>query len=63
MRIGRLNLLGLADDPTNGALYYHADYVKPRWSSRFKRTARIGNHIFYRPPRKSEAPQHLAALD
>lgn len=34
------------DDPTNGALFYHADYVKPDWKN-LKRTARIGKHIFY----------------
>jgi N-acetylmuramoyl-L-alanine amidase len=35
---------GLAD-PTNGALFFHAKYVKPNW--RMKRTAVIGNHVFY----------------
>jgi N-acetylmuramoyl-L-alanine amidase len=32
----------------NGALYYHATYVQPSWSSQKKRVAEIGNHIFYR---------------
>lgn len=35
-------------DPTKGALFYHADYVKPRWSFRMKKTTTIGKHIFYR---------------
>ena len=29
------------------ALYYHADYVNPRWNK--DRVAKIGRHIFYRP--------------
>lgn len=33
---------------TRGATYYHANYVKPRWSRVFARTATYGNHIFYR---------------
>ena len=31
------------------ALFYHANYVKPRWSRQRERIARIGNHIFYQP--------------
>ena len=34
------------DDPTKGALFFHADYVKPTWNN-MKRTAYIGRHIFY----------------
>lgn len=33
-------------DPTNGALFYHADYVNPQWKNMTK-TAVIGRHIFY----------------
>ena len=33
-------------DPTHGALFYHADYVKPGWKN-MERTAVIGRHIFY----------------
>ena len=29
----------------NNALYYHADYVNPKWGK--ERIAKIGNHIFY----------------
>lgn len=39
---------GNSIDVTNGALYFHASYVRPYWSRTFRRTARIGNHIFYR---------------
>ena len=35
-------------DPTNGALWYHADYVNPRWANDYTKTAKIGTHIFYR---------------
>ena len=33
-------------DPTYGSLYYHADYVNPRWNHLDKVTT-IGRHIFY----------------
>jgi spore germination cell wall hydrolase CwlJ-like protein len=29
------------------ALYFHADYVNPRWSNMIKLN-QIGNHIFYK---------------
>ena len=35
-------------DITDGALFYHAYYVTPAWSKVKYRTARIGDHIFYR---------------
>jgi len=31
----------------NGALFYHALYVNPRWARTMKPLARIGDHIFY----------------
>jgi spore germination cell wall hydrolase CwlJ-like protein len=34
------------DDPTSGALFYHADYVNPKWKNMVK-TTQIGRHIFY----------------
>ena len=33
-------------DITNGALFFHADYVNPKWNR--EKTAKIGRHIFYR---------------
>lgn len=36
------------DDPTFGALYYHADYVNPKWKN-LNHTTTIGRHIFYIP--------------
>lgn len=35
-------------DPTDGAIMFHATYVKPYWRKHFERTVRIDNHIFYR---------------
>ena len=35
-------------DITDGALFYHAHYVKPAWAKVKRRTTRIGDHIFYR---------------
>ena len=35
---------------TGNANHYHANYVTPYWSKRFKPTKRIGNHIFYKLP-------------
>jgi hypothetical protein len=38
---------GVIEDPSKGALYYHADYVNPRW--KLDKTTTIGRHIFYKP--------------
>jgi N-acetylmuramoyl-L-alanine amidase len=48
LRIAKEALKGEVRDPTYGALFFHAVYVKPSWSRTFKKTIRIGNHIFYR---------------
>ena len=40
----------LAQDFTGEANHYHANYVTPYWSKKFKPTKRIGNHIFYKLP-------------
>ena len=40
---GEVSLL----DITDGALWYHADYVKTSWAKYKKRTTEIGDHIFY----------------
>ncbi len=42
-------LMNRHDDPTDGALFYHADYVNPRWASQMRTAAVIGRHIFYIP--------------
>jgi len=38
---------GATDDPTKGALWYHADTVSPYWSKIFLPYKKIGRHIFY----------------
>lgn len=35
-------------DVTNGATFYHANYVKPTWAKQFYKTVSIDQHIFYR---------------
>jgi spore germination cell wall hydrolase CwlJ-like protein len=47
-----------ADDPTDGAQYFLAPAAMralgrgmPAWTTRFSRTASIGDHVFYRPKR------------
>ena len=35
-------------DITEGALWYHADYVKPSWSKHLKHIVTIENHLFYK---------------
>ena len=34
-------------DITEGATFYHADYVNPSWNKDMKRVAKIDTHIFY----------------
>jgi N-acetylmuramoyl-L-alanine amidase len=36
------------EDYTDGALFYHADYVVPYWTKHFDKTKKIGTHIFYK---------------
>jgi spore germination cell wall hydrolase CwlJ-like protein len=39
-------------DITDGALFYHADYVKPDWAKTKTKTVEIQDHIFYKWDRK-----------
>lgn len=41
-------LSGAYPDVTNGALFFHARFVRPYWSRKLQKTATIGGHIFYR---------------
>jgi spore germination cell wall hydrolase CwlJ-like protein len=34
-------------DFTDGAMWYHADYVSPWWSKKMDRTLTLGRHLFY----------------
>ena len=36
----------LKEDVTEGATYYHADYINPHWN--LEKVKQIGRHIFYR---------------
>lgn len=38
---------GQSKDMTDGALFYHADYVTPYWRKAFDKGPQIGRHIFY----------------
>ncbi|MGD1877420.1 MAG: cell wall hydrolase [Kiloniellaceae bacterium] len=48
---------GRAADPSGGALWYHADYVKPVWRKAFAEGPTIGRHIFYSRKPKVAATQ------
>lgn len=37
-------------DPSRGATYYHAVGVDPSWARKMKKSAEIGEHVFYRAP-------------
>ena len=45
--LARRILAGSVDDPTGGALWYHADSVSPDWDMDISRQAKIGRHVFY----------------
>ncbi|MTH34872.1 cell wall hydrolase [Paracoccus limosus] len=51
-QIAKAALMGAPRNLTNGATYFHTGGVRPSWSKRFERTARIGSHIFYRTDRR-----------
>ena len=46
--LARRILAGSVEDPTGGALWYHAVHVSPDWEMDIIRQAKIGRHIFYR---------------
>jgi len=48
--VARLVYWGYAEDPTGGALWYHADYVRPIWRHDLVPGPVIGRHQFYLPP-------------
>lgn len=48
-------------DVTGGALYYHADYVKPRWKG-LEITRTIGRHIFYKEGKPYDAKTKSTAI-
>lgn len=46
--IARIAHDGLWDSKVGDAVYFHAKYVRPKWSYRKNRVAQIDTHIFYR---------------
>ena len=46
--LARQIIAGDLPDITGGATHYHAKSIIPSWASKMKRTAIIGNHIFYK---------------
>ena len=45
--IARDVMIGNVEDPTLGAVYYHANYVNPNWAEYVDLSKVIGNHLFY----------------
>ena len=41
-------LMNPPPDPTGRALFYHSTSIRVPWKRKRTRTARIGNHVFYR---------------
>ncbi len=48
VKLASLIYSGKTNDPSRGAMWYHADYVSPAWRHDFKKSWKIGQHIFYR---------------
>ena len=47
-KVAKLTLDGGMPELTSGATHYHTTAVSPAWSRTYRRTARIGMHLFYR---------------
>jgi N-acetylmuramoyl-L-alanine amidase len=58
LHVAKMIKTGVVNDPTNGALWYHAVSVSPSWAKKLDRYARIGQHIFYTDPKRK--PQQVA---
>ncbi len=58
LHVAKLIKQGFANDPTNGALWYHAVNVRPVWTKTLTRYALIGQHVFYTDPK--HAPRQIA---
>ena len=46
MAVAQVAQKELWESPVEGALYFHARYVRPSWKR--ARVGTVGNHIFYR---------------
>jgi len=60
--LARVVFWGYSEDPTGGALWYHANYSRPGWRRRLERGPTIGRHLFYVPdrPKITEDQRKLA---
>jgi len=47
-KVARAAMDGVVNGLTEGATHYHTNAVRPAWARVYKRTAKIGVHIFYR---------------
>jgi spore germination cell wall hydrolase CwlJ-like protein len=47
-KVARAMLDGAPRTLTDGAVFYHANWVSPRWAASLAQTAEIGVHLFYR---------------
>lgn len=47
-KVARAVIDGTSGSLTDGATHYHTTAVSPKWARVYKRTTRIGVHIFYR---------------
>lgn len=45
--IARDVMIGNTEDPTMGAVFYHANYVNPDWAKQMELSKVIGRHLFY----------------
>jgi len=45
--VARDRASGEGNDITKGSLFYHADYVNPRWNRRMDKEVQLGRHIFW----------------
>ena len=48
VNVAELTFSGRRDNVLDGAVHYHADYIRPSWSRGKKPVARIGQHLFYK---------------
>ncbi len=53
--------LGRVKDPTYGALWYHAEYVSPKWSKALTMVTKIGQHLFYLTGKQPTYAMNLSA--
>jgi len=48
VNVAELTYSGRRANVLDGAVHYHADYIRPSWSRGKKPIARIGQHLFYK---------------